>query len=144
MGRLQVFRKALQSYITLPIVSFLAKLSITPNMVTWFGFLVLLVSAWLAAIGQLFAAGWVMLLAGFFDMIDGALARHTNQVTRFGGCLIRHWTTFRLPSDRHHRILPFQPSRQLNGSSCLSSRPDKFVPVIISAPGLKLPILIAR
>jgi CDP-diacylglycerol--glycerol-3-phosphate 3-phosphatidyltransferase len=56
-------------------------------MVTWFGFLVLLVSAWLAAIGQFFAAGWVMLLAGFFDMIDGALARHTNQVTRFGGVL---------------------------------------------------------
>jgi CDP-diacylglycerol---glycerol-3-phosphate 3-phosphatidyltransferase len=87
MGRLQVFRKVLQSYITLPLVSFLAKLSITPNMVTWFGFLVLLVSAWLAAIGQFFAAGWVMLLAGFFDMIDGALARHTNQVTRFGGVL---------------------------------------------------------
>jgi len=87
MGKLQVLRKAIQSYVTLPVVSFLAKLSITPNMVTWLGFLILLVSAWLAATGHFFAAGWVMLLAGIFDMLDGALARHTHQVTRFGGVL---------------------------------------------------------
>jgi CDP-diacylglycerol---glycerol-3-phosphate 3-phosphatidyltransferase len=87
MGKLQVFRKALQSYFTLPIVTFLAKTKITPNMVTWFGFLLILVATGLAATGHLFASGWVILLSGVFDMLDGALARHTNQVTRFGGVL---------------------------------------------------------
>jgi CDP-diacylglycerol---glycerol-3-phosphate 3-phosphatidyltransferase len=56
-------------------------------MVTWFGFIIILVAAGLAAFGHPFAAGWVVLLSGFFDIIDGALARGTNQVTRFGGVL---------------------------------------------------------
>ena len=36
---------------------------------------------------HLFAAGFVVLLAGFFDILDGALARHTNRTTRFGAVL---------------------------------------------------------
>jgi CDP-diacylglycerol--glycerol-3-phosphate 3-phosphatidyltransferase len=56
-------------------------------MVTWFGFFLILAAAALAGTGHLFASGWVVLLSGFFDIIDGALARHTDQVTRFGGVL---------------------------------------------------------
>jgi CDP-diacylglycerol---glycerol-3-phosphate 3-phosphatidyltransferase len=56
-------------------------------MVTWFGFIIILFAAALAGFGHPFAAGWVVLLSGFFDIIDGALARKTNQVTRFGGIL---------------------------------------------------------
>jgi CDP-diacylglycerol--glycerol-3-phosphate 3-phosphatidyltransferase len=56
-------------------------------MVTWFGFFLILAAAALAGTGHLFAAGWVVLLSGFFDIIDGALARHTERVTRFGGVL---------------------------------------------------------
>jgi CDP-diacylglycerol--glycerol-3-phosphate 3-phosphatidyltransferase len=37
--------------------------------------------------GYLFAAGFIVLIAGFLDMLDGALARGTNQVTRFGSIL---------------------------------------------------------
>ena len=33
------------------------------------------------------AAGFMVLFAGLFDMLDGALARATNRVTRFGGIL---------------------------------------------------------
>jgi CDP-diacylglycerol---glycerol-3-phosphate 3-phosphatidyltransferase len=84
---LQVFRKSIASNITRPFVALLAKTGITPNMVTWCGFLLTLASAALAATGHLFAAGWVMLLSGFFDILDGALARLTNQVTKFGGVL---------------------------------------------------------
>jgi len=72
---------------TQPIVSLLAKTAITPNMVTWSGFVLILVATALVAIGYPFAAGWVVLLSGFFDIIDGALARRTNRVTRFGGVL---------------------------------------------------------
>jgi CDP-diacylglycerol---glycerol-3-phosphate 3-phosphatidyltransferase len=56
-------------------------------MVTWFGFILILLASVLAGSGHLFAAGWVVLVSGFFDIIDGALARSTNQVTRFGGVL---------------------------------------------------------
>jgi len=85
--KLQVFRKAIAFYITQPIVSLLARTSITPNMVTWTGFIIILIASALAAVGYPFAAGWVVLLSGFFDIIDGALARRTHQVTRFGGVL---------------------------------------------------------
>jgi CDP-diacylglycerol---glycerol-3-phosphate 3-phosphatidyltransferase len=87
MDKMQVFRKALAVYITQPLVSILAKTSVTPNMVTWFGFIVILAAAALAGLGHPFAAGWVLLLSGFFDIVDGALARKTDQVTRFGGIL---------------------------------------------------------
>lgn len=56
-------------------------------MVTWSGFILILVATALIATGYPFAAGWVMLLSGFFDILDGALARLTNQVTKFGGVL---------------------------------------------------------
>jgi CDP-diacylglycerol--glycerol-3-phosphate 3-phosphatidyltransferase len=56
-------------------------------MVTWSGFILILAAAALAALGHPFASGWVVLLAGFFDIIDGALARRINRVTRFGGVL---------------------------------------------------------
>jgi CDP-diacylglycerol---glycerol-3-phosphate 3-phosphatidyltransferase len=86
-AKLQILRKALASHITQPIITFLARSKITPNMVTWFGFVLILVASILAGLGHLFAAGWVVLLSGFLDIIDGALARKTNQVTRFGGVL---------------------------------------------------------
>jgi CDP-diacylglycerol--glycerol-3-phosphate 3-phosphatidyltransferase len=82
-----VFRKLIQSYITQPIVTVLAKTRVTPNIVTWFGFILILAAAWLAGAGHLLAAGCVVLVSGFFDIIDGQLARSTNQVTRFGGIL---------------------------------------------------------
>jgi CDP-diacylglycerol--glycerol-3-phosphate 3-phosphatidyltransferase len=82
-----VLRKLAQSYITQPVVTLLAKTSVTPNMVTWFGFILILAATGLAATGHLFASGWAVLIAGFFDIIDGQLARSTNQVTRFGGIL---------------------------------------------------------
>ncbi len=37
--------------------------------------------------GHPFAAGFVVLIAGFFDMLDGALARRTDRTTRFGAIL---------------------------------------------------------
>ncbi|MBI2886669.1 MAG: CDP-alcohol phosphatidyltransferase family protein [Chloroflexi bacterium] len=41
----------------------------------------------LAAMGLLAAAGWLSLLGSGLDMLDGALARATNQATRFGALL---------------------------------------------------------
>lgn len=80
-------RKTLAYYLTQPVVRLLAKTPITPNSLTWLGFLVTVGAAVLIITGHLLAAGFVILIAGFFDILDGALARQTSQVTRFGAVL---------------------------------------------------------
>ena len=81
------FRKAVAYHLTQPVVRLLVRTSITPNALTWFGFFLAVGAAALIITGHLFAAGFVVLVAGFFDMLDGALARYTNQTTRFGTIL---------------------------------------------------------
>ena len=87
MAKLSRVRKTLACYITQPALGLLARTSITPSAITWLGFLVAVGAAALIITGHLFAAGFVVLVAGFFDMLDGALARYTNRVTRFGAFL---------------------------------------------------------
>ena len=87
MVNLTEFRKVTASYLTQPAARLLAKASITPNAITWFGFLLTVFAAGLIITENLFAAGFVVLVAGFFDMLDGTLARLTNQATRFGAVL---------------------------------------------------------
>ena len=88
MTKLSESRQLLSGYLTQPLAKLLARFSfITPNSITCAGFLVTLGAAGLISTRHLFAAGWVVLLAGFLDIMDGALARHTGQVTRFGAIL---------------------------------------------------------
>jgi CDP-diacylglycerol--glycerol-3-phosphate 3-phosphatidyltransferase len=88
MTKLSQIRQLLSCYLTQPLAKLLARFSfITPNSITGAGFLVTLGAAGLIATRHLFAAGWVVLLAGFLDILDGALARHTGQVSRFGAIL---------------------------------------------------------
>ena len=67
-----------------PIVSRLAAIGVTPNMVSAAGFLGNVAAACLAAGGQFLAAGIVMLVFSGLDLLDGALARKTGTVTKFG------------------------------------------------------------
>lgn len=67
------------------IVRGLALSKIHPNVLTFIGLLINIVAAVLLAAGQFRMAGFVILGAGIFDMVDGRVARETNQVTRFGG-----------------------------------------------------------
>ena len=87
MIRFSEVRKKLAYYFTEPAVRILAKTPITPNTLSWFGFIVTIGAAILIVGDHLLVAGLVVLLAGFFDMLDGALARHTSRITRFGGAL---------------------------------------------------------
>jgi CDP-diacylglycerol--glycerol-3-phosphate 3-phosphatidyltransferase len=87
MMRLSGVRKTLGNYLSEPIVRFLARTPITPNTLTCFGFLVTVGAAVLIGTRHLFAAGFVVLAAGIFDIMDGALARSTNRTTRFGAIL---------------------------------------------------------
>ncbi len=85
--KLSEVRKTAAYYLTQPVAQLLANTSITPNVITWLGSFIAFVAAALITTGQLVAAGLVVLLAGFFDILDGALARRTNRVTRFGAVL---------------------------------------------------------
>ena len=67
-----------------PIVSPLAAIGVTPNMISVFGFGGNVAAAVLAAGGHLLWAGVVMLVASALDLLDGALARKTGTVTKFG------------------------------------------------------------
>jgi CDP-diacylglycerol--glycerol-3-phosphate 3-phosphatidyltransferase len=85
--RLSEIRKTVAYHFTEPVARLLARTAITPSAITWFGFLLAMVAATLIITGHLFIAGLVVLTAGFFDILDGALARYTNRVTRFGAIL---------------------------------------------------------
>jgi len=87
MMRISEVRKTVSYYFSEPVVRLLAKTSITPNSLTWSGFVVSVGAAVLIGTGHLFAAGFVVLVAGLFDIMDGALARSTNRATRFGAVL---------------------------------------------------------
>jgi CDP-diacylglycerol--glycerol-3-phosphate 3-phosphatidyltransferase len=85
--KLSEARKTVAYYLTQPVVRILAKTPIAPNTISWFGFLLTVGAAALIITGHIFAASFVILVAGFFDILDGALARSTNRITRFGGFL---------------------------------------------------------
>ena len=87
MTKLVEIRETVAHYFTRPVVQLLAKTSITPNALTWFGFLLSVGATVLIITEHLFAAGFIVLVAGLFDILDGALARHTKQTTRFGAVL---------------------------------------------------------
>src|SRR6476661_3915632 len=67
------------------LVNVLALSRINPNVLTFLGLVVNIWAAFLFAAGKFRWGGIVVIFAGLFDMVDGRVARETNQVTRFGG-----------------------------------------------------------
>ena len=66
------------------IVRGLALSRIHPNALTFIGLLINIYAAYLLGSGKFLYAGLVIIAAGLFDMVDGRVARATQQVTRFG------------------------------------------------------------
>ena len=62
----------------------LVKLGFSPNGLTIIGVLIAAIAAALIAGGMLAIGGVVLLLSGVFDTFDGAIARLTDRVTKFG------------------------------------------------------------
>src|SRR5215213_9767059 len=77
--------RALPRQITHPVVAVLAKLGVTPNMLTVAQLLGGLIAGYIIAAGELFWGGIAVLLASALDAFDGTLARTTGRVTKFGG-----------------------------------------------------------
>jgi len=70
-----------------PVAEAIARAGVSPNTLTFIGFLVGLLAAFFFSRGEQLLAGVVILLAGFFDIIDGAVARVLGRETAFGGVL---------------------------------------------------------
>ncbi len=70
-----------------PTVKAFARTGFTPNLFTLIGLAVGVVAAFLFAYGLQLWAGVVLLICGFFDLIDGAVARVIGRATAFGGVL---------------------------------------------------------
>lgn len=64
-----------------------AKIDINPNIVTIIGVLISIFAGVLYAAGNLGAGALFIIISGFCDVIDGAIARSQNRRTRFGGFL---------------------------------------------------------
>lgn len=73
------------NWLLVRIVEALALSRIHPNVLTFIGLVINGCAAYLLGTGRFWQAGLVIIGAGIFDMVDGRVARRTNQVTRFGG-----------------------------------------------------------
>jgi len=73
--------------ITEPLNAVLVRSRLKPNTLTWCALAVSLIAAATIAANHLIIGGFLVLISGLFDILDGALARLTNQATRFGAIL---------------------------------------------------------
>ena len=70
-----------------PVGSALARIGFTANLLTVLGFVVVLAAAWVIAHGPLPLGGLLLLAGSCFDLLDGAVARVTKNVTKRGAFL---------------------------------------------------------
>lgn len=70
-----------------PLVRLLSVLRVRPDTLTVLGWALSLASAVLFGVGYTRVAGAVMLAAGLFDALDGAVARESNRMSAFGAFL---------------------------------------------------------
>ena len=63
------------------------RLGLRPNTLTFIGLGVNLLAAWALAVGEWLQGCSLIVLAGFFDVLDGAVARNCRQTSAFGSFL---------------------------------------------------------
>ena len=80
-------RKTAGSWISGVFAPILTKTRLTPDILSWLGLANNIIAAAAAATGHLIVAGFLVLFSGLFDILDGALARSTNNATLFGSFL---------------------------------------------------------
>jgi len=66
------------------IIPLLAKSKISPNTLTIIGFIFSLITMVLISQGYLLISGILIIFSSIFDLLDGALARYSNNTTNFG------------------------------------------------------------
>lgn len=67
-----------------PVGNLLARLSVHPNILSLAGLILSMVAGVLYSTGAFFWAGWIVVLAGTCDVLDGQIARQTGKRSQFG------------------------------------------------------------
>jgi CDP-diacylglycerol--glycerol-3-phosphate 3-phosphatidyltransferase len=80
-------RRTAARRITEPLKTTLVKSRLKPNTLTWIALAISVIAAGTIATNHPIIGGFLVLISGLFDIMDGALARLTNQATRFGAVL---------------------------------------------------------
>lgn len=70
--------------LTEPLIAWCVRAGISPNSLTVLGTLCCGIAGAMFAAGWIHAAGWMLGLTAFFDVIDGAVARASGKATVFG------------------------------------------------------------
>jgi CDP-diacylglycerol--glycerol-3-phosphate 3-phosphatidyltransferase len=73
--------------ITNPVIGILGKSGIKPDALTFTGLAINIGAAYVIATGHFPIGGILILVAGLFDLLDGALARFAKKTTKFGAIL---------------------------------------------------------
>lgn len=66
------------------LAGWLVRIGVSPNMLTYAGFALAVVTAAILGAGYLRWGGLLMLVAALFDTLDGAVARQKGQINKFG------------------------------------------------------------
>jgi CDP-diacylglycerol--glycerol-3-phosphate 3-phosphatidyltransferase len=80
-------RQRVRASIERPVAGFFGRLGFSPNALTLVGFGIAVVGAYFAATQAWLIAGLVVAFGAIFDLFDGALARATGKVSKFGAFL---------------------------------------------------------
>ena len=70
-----------------PITTALIRGGVHPNLLSYLGLAASVLAGWVFAGGSLALAALIMLTAGVFDLLDGAVAREGNRMSRYGAFL---------------------------------------------------------
>ncbi len=118
------------------IVGWLALTRINPNVLTALGLVINVIAAFLFGYAtaetqrrMFFYAGLVIIGSGFFDLVDGRVARARNKVTRFGGF-------FDSVVDRYSdasQFLGYSDASQFLGLLVFYARGERFSYVLLTA-----------
>ncbi len=84
---LERIRRRVAGILTSPVIQVLTRAGISPNVLSLFGFALNLGIAWILAQGHFWIGGVLIFFSGWFDLLDGALARAKGRTTRFGALL---------------------------------------------------------
>jgi CDP-diacylglycerol--glycerol-3-phosphate 3-phosphatidyltransferase len=87
VSNLPELRRTAARWITEPLKTVLVKSRLKPNTLTWIALAISIIAAGTIATNHPIIGGFLVLVSGLFDIMDGALARLTNQATRFGALL---------------------------------------------------------
>jgi len=80
-------RRKLGNQISGLLIPAISKTKISPNALTVIGLLIIIAASVVVALNYLLLGGILVLVAGLFDILDGALARYANKMTRFGAVM---------------------------------------------------------